>query len=227
MKYLIVFVLFCVIIYNAYKHSIINVNEAFNNNNNNNNNNNIILLGDSSLKNNKYVVNSVESLLRKKINKDNRVNKDNREIMCFAKDGAKIKDVYKQIDNIPLNKANNNNNTIFLSVGGNDILEKNSNIDELFSEYEQLLNVVKTKCNKCVVCNLYLPAKFKKNIKKNDINNKIKHWNSKINEYITSNNVFLIPFDSLLYDETDFVSDYEPSELGGDKIVNSIVKMID
>ena len=142
--------------------------------------------------------------------------------MCFAKDGAKIKDVYKQIDEIPLN--NNNTNTIFLSVGGNDILEKNSNIDELFSQYEQLLNVVKTKCNKCVVCNLYLPPKFKKN---KDTYNKIKHWNSKINEYITNNNVFLIPFDSLLYDKTDFVSDYEPSELGGEKIVTAIVKMTD
>ena len=223
MKYILLLALLCLVIFNSYIGSNRIVERFSSDNNNNINNNNIILLGDSSFKNNAFVdtKDSIESLLKDKVERSN--------VFVFAKDGAKVKDIYNQIDNIPF-RLNDKNSIIFLSVGGNDILKKNSDVDKIFNNYEKLLNELKGKFNntKLIIGNLYTPPKMK-NIFINDriLYSKIILWNSKINQYLhKNNNITLLDLNNILNEPSDFVADYEPSKLGGEKIVNSISYLI-
>ena len=190
----------------------------------------VILLGDSTFKNNNYVkqINSIEQVLRR----DGSAN-----IYCLAKDGATIADVYKQIVEVPTT-LNNKQNVIFLSVGGNDILKNknmnknmnmNMNMNILFEEYERLLVDLTAKFDKCkiVLFNLYTPPNINKIRKDNTLTDKIKQWNNSLDAYLyKNNNTELINVNALLYEPTDFVSGYEPSELGGHKIVTAIVNKL-
>lgn len=214
MKQLLYILLLCVIIYNSYKNSKL-VREYFIAENdkayrekavNEERKGTIVLLGDSTFKNNLYVGKdeSIEYLLKTKEDK-------NVKTYCLAVDGARIKDVYKQFDNIPDGK-----NDIFLSVGGNNILD-DDDVVEMFSEYKQLLDKLSSTGSKITVCNLYFPPNS------NKIHDKITAWNNKINEYVLHNNsVGLLSLSKLLVDPDDFVSDYEPSDSGGEKIVKAI-----
>ena len=219
MKYILLLALLCLVIFNSY----IGSNRIVERFSSDNNNNNIILLGDSSFKNNAFVdtKDSIESLLKDKVERSN--------VFVFAKDGAQVKDIYNQIDNITF-RLNDKNSIIFLSVGGNDILKKNSDVDKIFNNYEKLLNELKGKFNntKLIVGNLYTPPKMK-NIFINDriLYSKIILWNSKINQYLhIHNNITLLDLNNILNEPSDFVADYEPSKLGGEKIVNSISYLI-
>jgi hypothetical protein len=227
MKYILLLALLCLVIFNSYIGSNIIV-ERFSSDNINIKIN-IILLGDSSFKNNAFVdsKDSIESLLKHKVERSN--------VFVFAKDGAKVKDIYNQINNIPF-RLNGKNSIIFLSVGGNDILKKNSDVDKIFNNYEKLLNELKGKFNntKLIIGNLYTPPKMK-NIFINDriLYSKINLWNSRINQYIhiqnetsKNNNITLLDLNNILNEPSDFVADYEPSKLGGEKIVNSISYLI-
>jgi hypothetical protein len=80
---------------------------------------------------------SVVDYLKEKTNK----------VFNFAKDGATIQDCYAQLDKIPLD-FNNTNTYVFISVGGNDILNNrsqlnNAAIDSLFSKYVDFIDVLK------------------------------------------------------------------------------------
>ena len=90
---------------------------------------NIILLGDSILNNSNYVNpgESVSDIIKSK----------GRKVINVAVDNSKIKDINKQLNRIP-SSYNKSNTYIFLSVGGNDILnlpsQKDEQINELFKE---------------------------------------------------------------------------------------------
>jgi len=178
---------------------------------------NLILLGDSTFKNNSYVkpVNSIEYLLKQQ-------SSDN--IYCLAKDGANIEAIYKQLAKIP-ERLNTEDSTIILSVGGNDILAKNSKVDTVSHQYDQLLIAIKRKFPNCkiIILNLYTPPK----LNNAPLQHKIKQWNNKLQLYVAddidNDNIGLIPLDTLLYEPTDFVADYEPSEIGGLKIVKALM----
>jgi hypothetical protein len=182
---------------------------------------NLILLGDSTLKNNKYVkqINTVEYVLRQKTN---------GPVHCLARDGATITDVYNQINDIPTT-LNNKDNIIFLSIGGNDILKKTTlDIDALFIQYERLLTKLINLFDKCriVLLNLYTPPNINK-LKKNDsITDKITQWNTALNKSLYNNNISIIDLHTLLYEPSDFVSGYEPSEVGGHKIAMAIINKL-
>lgn len=225
-------ILSSIIIYNLYVYSKHLKNESFTNVNNltynidnitNNNNNtttnknkftSIILLGDSILKNNAYVNPnySVEYLLK---------NLSKKNMYCLAKDGADIKAVYKQMEKIP-NRLNIADSVILLSIGGNDLLEKNSSVENLFTQYEQLVRYIKIRFNKCkiIVLNLYIPPSIQKNMV---LRHKLIQWNNLVKNYALEKNIDLIPLDTLLYEPIDFVEQYEPSEVGGVKIVKAIM----
>ena len=107
-------------------------------------NNNVILLGDSVLNNAKYVQKdeTVYSKIKQKI--------DN--VHLFAEDGSTLMDAYQQLDKIPVS-LNNQNSFIFISVGGNNILNplfKNTDktVDELFEKYMTFLSSLKIKMDK-------------------------------------------------------------------------------
>jgi len=179
------------------------------------NNNNIILMGDSVLNNSNYVPEgkSVYDNLKTKLN----------NILNVAKDGATINDLYLQLDEIPI-ELNSSETFIFISAGGNNILNKqtNTDINQLFNSYMDFLNALRVKLSnvKINILNLYLPANprfqsYKKTI--DQWNNLINKNSSKVGEMYN-----VVDLNSLLTNTSDFVYDIEPSESGSEKIANII-----
>ena len=179
------------------------------------NNNNIILMGDSVLNNSNYVPEgkSVYDNLKTKLN----------NVLNVAKDGATINDLYLQLDKIPI-ELNSSETFIFISAGGNNILNKQTNTDivQLFNSYMDFLNALRAKLNnvKINILNLYLPANprfqsYKKTI--DQWNNLINKNSSKVGEMYN-----VVDLNSLLTNTSDFVYDIEPSESGSEKIATLI-----
>jgi len=191
------------------------------------NNNTIILIGDSILQNSSYVPHdkSIENIINKK---------SNGICHCYAKNNAKTYDIYSQINKIPLD-LNNRHTTIFLSAGGNDILDKyverdNSDLDELsylntiFGTYKNLVKTIKTKMDKAklVLLDVYYP----KSTKYLPYRNIISTWNNKIYDYAKNNNIEVLRISTLLTKDSDYTLEIEPSETGGEKISNAILNVL-
>jgi len=182
------------------------------------NNNTVILMGDSVLNNSNYVSSgkSVVDILKTKTN----------NILNVSKDGDTINDLYSQLDKIPID-LNRVDTYIFISAGGNDILNKRANLTsaeviKLFNTYMEFLKAFRAKLGstKLNIMNLYLPA----NPRYQSYKQLIDQWNDLINKY--SNGVGemynVIDLNSVLKSPNDFVYDIEPSELASDKIANLI-----
>ena len=182
------------------------------------NNNKVILMGDSVLNNSNYVSSgkSVVDILKTKTN----------NILNVSKDGDTINDLYSQLDKIPID-LNRVDTYIFISAGGNDILNKRANLTsaeviKLFNTYMEFLKAFRAKLGstKLNIMNLYLPA----NPRYQSYKQLIDQWNDLINKY--SNGVGemynVIDLNSVLKSPNDFVYDIEPSELASEKIVNLI-----
>lgn len=182
------------------------------------NNDNIILMGDSVLNNANYVPSgkSVEDILKTKTSK----------VLNVAKDGATINDLYVQLDKIPI-ELNKTETYIFISISGNDILSKrselnNGEIRRLFDSYMDFLNALRTKLGsvKINIMNLYQPA----NPRYQSYKTSIEQWNKLINENSSKIGEMynVIDLYSLLKTPEDFVYDIEPSESASEKIANII-----
>ena len=219
--YLYIFMLCCFILavsyYNTYTRTSI---ESFNSSKQT-----IVLLGDSILKNNAYTSNgkSIEELLQERTK---------GKTYCFAIDDSKINDVYNQIGNIPEN-LNNAHTTIFLSVGGNNILakykeninENNTNdLNSIFKSYVHLVQSIQSKMNKTkiILLDIYYPndSNYKK------YNDLINEWNEFIYEYAANpkNNIDgVLRISSIIRKPEDFTQEIEPSNSGGVKIVDAIL----
>jgi|688.fasta_scaffold1015071_1 lysophospholipase L1-like esterase len=178
------------------------------------NNDTIILMGDSVLNNSNYVPagKSVYDSLKTKLSK----------VINLAKDGAIINDLYEQLDKIPLD-LNNTNTYIFISAGGNDILNKRSELSSteirrLFDSYMEFLKALRIKLGsaKINILNLYLPVNPRYQAYKASID----QWNQLIQT--SSNKVGemynVVDLHGLLTSPDDFVYDIEPSESASDKI---------
>jgi hypothetical protein len=181
-------------------------------------NDNIVLIGDSILNNSAYVSadQSVPDLLSKKMN--------GYTIYNFAKDGATLNDCYTQLDKISL-ELNNSNTYIFLSCGGNNILNSRQRIypkaiTNLFNQYSELIESIKTRVPNAslYVLNLYYPTDghYK------SYHKTIKQWNRLLEDNVSNLGYTLIPISSLLVLEEDFAYGIEPSFKGGQKIVDAI-----
>ena len=101
----------------------------------------IILLGDSILNNNSYVKNgyAVDELLIKMCSTNPNIN-----IVNYAREDSTISDVYTQLthlDDIDYNLEY----IIFLSVGGNNILENYNDVNSILENYKKLIDTIKTK----------------------------------------------------------------------------------
>jgi lysophospholipase L1-like esterase len=178
------------------------------------NNNTVILMGDSILNNSNYVPagKSVYDSLKTKLTK----------VINLAKDGATINDLYGQLDKIPVD-LNNSNTYIFISAGGNDILNKRTelsttDIRRLFDSYMEFLKALRTKLGsaKINILNLYLPSNPRYQSYKTSIdqwNQLITQSSSKVGEMYN-----VIDLYGLLKSPDDFVYDIEPSESASDKI---------
>ena len=182
------------------------------------NNNNIVLIGDSVLNNANYVPSekSVVDILKTKTQK----------VFNFAKDGATISDCYGQLDKIPTD-LNTTDTYVFISAGGNDILNKRGQLDsseirKLFNSYMDFIKALRVKLGsaKINICNLYLPA----NPRYNTYKSSIEEWNQLITENSSKIGEMynIINVDTLITTPDDFVYDIEPSEIASQKIANVI-----
>ena len=187
-------------------------------NDNGTNGQNIVLIGDSILNNSAYVSQnqSVPDLLSKKMK--------GHTIYNFAKDGSTLNDCYTQLDKISL-ELNNSNTTIFLSCGGNNILNSRQIIDpkaitNLFKQYSELITSIKTRVPNAslYVLNLYYPV----NSHYKSYHKPIEQWNRLLEDSASALKYNLIDLSSLLVLEDDFAYDIEPSFKGGQKIVDAI-----
>ena len=141
----------------------------------------------------------------------------------MSKDGATINDLYSQLDKISID-SNSAETYVFISAGGNDILNKGSTaeITKLFDNYMEFLKAFRVKLGstKLNIMNLYLPA----NPRYQSYKKQIDLWNELINK--SSNGIGemynVIDLNSVLKSPNDFVYDIEPSELGSEKIANLI-----
>ena len=179
------------------------------------NNNNIILMGDSVLNNSNYVPEgkSVYDNLKTKL--------DN--VLNVAKDGDTINDLYLQLDKIPI-ELNSSETFIFISAGGNNILNKQTNTDitQLFNSYMDFLNALRARLSNVNIniMNLYLPT----NPRFQSYKKYIEQWNNLINKYSSKVGQMynVVDLNSLLTNPSDFVYDIEPSESGSEKIATII-----
>ena len=203
-----------------------NNSNIYNSNNYNNNRKTYVLLGDSIIKNNSFVKNGkgIDDILNEKTNGNS---------YCYAKNDSTIVDIYSQLDSIP-SDLNNKNTTVFLSVGGNDILNnyvnddvdtKNTKVLELiFNSYKKLFESIQTKMDqtKMVLIDIYYPT----NIKFTQYKPILEEWNKLITDFSkdSANNISnVINISNILTDPTDFTLNIEPSETGGEKIADNIL----
>ena len=222
---LIIFIIFMSYV-NVYLRTPSNDQEPFNSKINDEDT--IILIGDSILKNDLYVSNnsSIEHL----------INQNDVTCVNFAQDGAIITDCFYQLEKIPSN-LNNKRTTIYLSVGGNDIIEryierniltKNTDpLTKMFHNYKKLVKSIQTKMDlsKLILIDIYYPPEtFYK--KYHGIINK---WNNMLYKYASTqkNNIYeVLKVSEIMNQKMDFVYAIEPSEIGGEKIVNLIMDAV-
>ena len=193
------------------------------------NNDTIVLIGDSILNNNMYVPigNSVA---------DNIKLLHGNNVIIGAKDNATIDTCYQQltINNI----INSENYFLFISIGGNDILNnsgsfgnslndknknknKNNKFDNLKKKYIELIDSIKEKYPKIKInlLNLYFPT----DEKYNKYEKIIIEWNKMISSLCSKNKYNLLRLDNLLTNASDFTHEIEPSSIGSEKIAKLIV----
>jgi len=185
----------------------------------------IILLGDSILKNDSYVTKgkSIGEILKEKTDGNTYI---------YAENDSTINTMYKQISSIPID-LNTDSTTIFLSAGGNDILEKyveaskddvpDKYINTIFSVFKTLVKSIQTKMNqsKIVLLDIYYPD----NIKYNQYKPLIEKWNHMLYAYANdpNNKIYrVIKISEVLTKPEDFTLDIEPSDKGGEKIAELI-----
>ena len=182
-----------------------------------------VLLGDSILNNENYVGNgkSVNELFMERT--------DNKTV-CLAADDSKIIDVYNQLDKIPTN-TDTYRTTLFLSIGGNDILfhfvEQNNNktetgvLGELFSKYKKLVDQIKTEFpeSHLVVLDIYYPN----NATYSKYHQVIQEWNKMLYDYASKNSIRVVKISSYLTKPEDFTHGFEPSAIGGEKLVATLL----
>jgi hypothetical protein len=205
----------------------------------NNSDKTIILLGDSVLNNSDYVEKDVLYNLKIKIGDslplvkvESKQDLD-KKIINKAKDNGKIKDVYKQVEMVDKVLGIHESNIIdsliiFLSVGGNDILESIFSMDakyinKLFEDYKKLIIYLKKKYKSDIyVLNLYYP-----------LNNRYKKYYDSIkiwNKLLETNKILLdykiLRIDEIMVSPNDFINDIEPSEIGSKKIAEEIANVL-
>lgn len=223
--FLLLLFIFSISYYNTYIHEKYNLHESFDNMSSKT----IILMGDSILKNNSYVPpgKAVDNIIEKKT----RAN-----VYSLAVNDSKIVDVYAQIDKLPL-AVNDKSTTLFLSIGGNDILglfknnedisNYNSILTTMLKAYKKLIKSIQSRMNNVnfVLLDIYYPE----NIKYKQFHPIIQKWNEMLREFAadkTNNIDSVISISDFVNAPNDFTLGIEPSQIGGEKISNAIIQSV-
>jgi hypothetical protein len=214
--YFIIFLLF-IIIFFSQKILTIEYIEYFENINSN-----VFLIGDSILQNKLYATPSIEDYLSETINE--------KHLFFFAEDNTTISSCYSQVNRITT--TDNNKSYIFVSIGGNDILNKivyvdnptPDILDNIISDYTDFIQSLLLKMDKMniILLNIYYPTnsyfhKYYKYINK---------WNQFIKDFSEKNNCKLLDLTQFMNNSNDFSFGIEPSATGGKKISNHIINYI-
>lgn len=189
----------------------------------NNDSKTIILLGDSILNNSNYVdyEDSVSALIKKTCSSYSKGDSKSSNIILAAQDNAKIEDVYQQIDKLVGKFIDSKNTYIFLSVGGNNMLDtKFVSLDKVKQSYLKLVTYIKNKFPKSNIYLLGLYYPFDTRFKR--YNSNISEWN----QFIKGLEYKFIMLDGLLTNKSDIIFSIEPSATGSKKIANEIYKAI-
>ena len=182
----------------------------------------IVLLGDSTLKNESYVQSGLS--VSEYVNNNNPTTSSS---YCYAINESNIVDVYNQLEQIPID-YNNPNCSIFLSVGGNDILsrrvEDKESLRPIFIAYTKVIRSIQTRMDKSklFLVNIYYPL----GLKYSQYRPVLEEWNKMIDDfaYTSTNNISgVVRLNGLLKEESDFTYEIEPSESGGLKIAEAII----
>ena len=183
----------------------------------------IILMGDSVFANDKFVKpgESVFDILH-----------DTHEnVTLLAKDKATVEDLLYQFSNMPV-EYNNPSTAIFISAGGNDILnyfsqyshmEEERFIDIIFKEYIHILDQLYADWGlkaRLFLCTIYFPRKS--NYEK--YYNMIKLWNKKLRNYASEYEHTIVPLDKMLNKSEYFIHVIEPSAAGSKLIAKRILE---
>lgn len=95
----------------------------------------------------------------------------------------------------------------------------------IFSKYVTLIESIKTRFHLCkiVLLDIYYP----KSIMYKVYYSLIKKWNEMIHEYSnkTKNTILILKISNILIQDNDFIFNIEPSNIGGEKIANSILSL--
>ena len=180
----------------------------------------IILLGDSILENSNYV--------EQYFNVESNIKKKHPYVLNLAQDRAVISNLSLQINHLK-NKKINKNDIIFVSAGGNDILnnyrfkkkDETKELNSIFNKYTKtILHLKKSIPNKIVLLNIYAPPNVK------DYHNIIDLWNKKQKEFASKNNIKILDIHSMVNHKNHFIKNIEPSHDGGRIIADAILKSL-
>lgn len=186
----------------------------------------IILIGDSIFDNELYVDQSIVYYIHKKISRED-------TILFLAKDNSTIQDSLQQ--QFPhLNQEENNKNTyLFVSVGGNDILQKivykdasqilPNTLNTIISDYDNFIQKLKTKMNQShiILLTLYYPhASYYRNF-----DSYIDKWNKNVKRIAKKYHCRVLDLSTFMKNAEDFSHSIEPSDIGGEKIVDNMMNM--
>ena len=204
----------------------------------------VICLGDSIFQNQDYVgINdSVQDKLTNALSKKKSIG------LVLAQDNATIESVTSQIKTLEdMQGWGGSNDYIFLSVGGNNILNdytpithkhnlhtgnslvfhKRKEVDQIFHKYIVLVKKICKKFpdSKIILSTIYYP----KDEDYTKYHNVIKYWNQNVIDYANDhpNQIStVLRTDKLVTNPQDFTHFYEPSAIGSGKIVEGITKIV-
>ena len=182
----------------------------------------IVLAGDSIFDNHEYVIPG-ESVEQNLLN-------NNQDVLLLAKDGGIVSDLVHQLEKMPSN-LNTLDTRLFISVGGNDILNKyrdkkiidEMEINSVLEQYKNSILDIKNKFNVTIyLTNIYYPP-TDKYIKLHKV---IRYWNNEQKNFAKKHNIPLFNIDTLVTEIIHFSNDIEPSEIGSKLIADAITNII-
>lgn len=191
--------------------------------------NTIILIGDSILENKHYSEKSIVDYIEEENTRENTV-------ICLAEDNSTIQNVIElQIPELNSTEYNNKHTYIFVSAGGNDILQKivyrdNSIVVEpdiltdIMNDYDNLIKNQTTKMNKSntILLTLYYPpSSFYRNY-----DSYIKKWNINVKDCAKKYNCRVLDLSEFMTMPQDFSHSIEPSDIGGKKMVDNMMRLM-
>jgi|ETNvirenome_6_85_1030632.scaffolds.fasta_scaffold33020_2 lysophospholipase L1-like esterase len=175
----------------------------------------IILVGDSIFKNNNYASISVEDTIKEQY----------PDALILAEDNAVIYDAKNQLSQIG-NNLDKSNTYIYISVGGNDILNhyhfspksNTHQLDKIYNAYVKLINSLRFKKANIVLTTIYFPPTYK------EFHPLIRNWNKKLQQLSNEKGFELLPLHKYMKYKYHFVDAIEPSVSGSKIIANTIFR---